>query len=132
MREDRVNLLMIIIDEKLFYLAVKKLSALLRGITSKYNDGVCCINCLHSLITSNKLGKKTKTDDYCHVKTLKRYMTFSNHGHNIFRLLPNFPVFYQIFLSPQVKRSVIISNKYSIYLLLHELHNELRLMILGN
>ena len=59
-REDRVNLLMIIIDEKLFYLAVKKLSALLRGITSKYNDGVCCINCLHSLITSNKLGKKNK------------------------------------------------------------------------
>ena len=92
----------------------KKLSALLRGITSKYNDGVCCINCLHSLITSNKLGKKTKTDDYCHVKTLKRYMTFSNHGHNIFRLLPNFPMFYQIFVSPQVKRSVIISNKYSV------------------
>ena len=28
------------------------------------------------------------------------------HGHNIFRLL----IFYQIFISPQVKRSVIISN----------------------
>ena len=31
----------------------------------------------------------------------------------------------QIFLSPQVKRSVIISNKYGIYELLHELPNDL-------
>ena len=38
----------------------------------------------------------------------------------------------QIVLSPQVKRSVIISTKYSIYELLHELPNGLRLMILGS
>ena len=34
----------------------------------------------------------------------------------------------QIFLSPQVKRSVIISNKHGIYQLAHELLNDLRLM----
>ena len=34
---------------------------------------------------------------------------FYNHGHNILRLL----ILYQIFFSPQVKRSVIISNKHS-------------------
>ena len=34
----------------------------------------------------------------------------------------------QIFLSPQVKRSVIISNKHGIYQLGHELPNDLRLM----
>ena len=34
----------------------------------------------------------------------------------------------QIFLSPQVKRSVIISNKHGIYQLAHELPNDLRLM----
>ena len=33
----------------------------------------------------------------------------------------------QIFLSPQVKGSVIISNKYGIYELPHELPNDLRL-----
>ena len=38
----------------------------------------------------------------------------------------------QIFLSPQVKRSLIISNKYGIYELPHKLSNDLRLRILGN
>ena len=33
---------------------------------------------------------------------------------------------------PQVKRSVIISNKHGIYELLHELSNNLRLIFLGN
>ena len=36
-------------------------------------------------------------------------------------------MFYQIFLSPQVKRSAIISNKHGIYELPHELLNDLRL-----
>ena len=33
-------------------------------------------------------------------------------------------MFYQIFLSPQVKRIVIISNKHGIYELPHELPND--------
>ena len=33
----------------------------------------------------------------------------------------------QIFFSPQIKRSVIISNKYGIYELPHDLPNDLRL-----
>ena len=42
-------------------------------------------------------------------------------------------MFYQIFLSPQVKRSAIISNKHGIYELPHELPNDLvaELPILG-
>ena len=40
-------------------------------------------------------------------------------------------MFYQIFLSPQVKRSAIISNKQGVYQLPHELSNNLRLRILG-
>ena len=39
-------------------------------------------------------------------------------------------MFYQIFLSPQVKRIVIISNKHGIYELPHELPNDLRFSIL--
>ena len=38
----------------------------------------------------------------------------------------------QIFLSPQVKRSLIISSTYGIYELSYELPNDLRLRILGN
>ena len=40
--------------EQWHYFAVKKLSALLRGIASKYN-GDFCLNCLHSFRTKNKL-----------------------------------------------------------------------------
>ena len=41
-------------------------------------------------------------------------------------------MFYQIFFSPQVKRSVIISNKHGTYELPHKFPNDLRLRILGN
>ena len=41
-------------------------------------------------------------------------------------------MFYQVLLSSQVKRSAIISNKHDIYVLPHELPNDLRLRILGN
>ena len=41
-------------------------------------------------------------------------------------------MFYQIVLPPQVKRSVIISNKQVVYKLLYELSNDLRFRILGN
>ena len=41
-------------------------------------------------------------------------------------------MFYQIFLSPQVKRSTNISNKKGVYELPHELPNDLKRMILWN
>ena len=41
-------------------------------------------------------------------------------------------MFYQIFLSPQVKRCAIITCKHGIYKFLHELLNDVRLRILGN
>ena len=44
----------------------------------------------------------------------------------------DFLMFYQIFLSSQVKQIVIISNKHGIYELPHELLKDLRLKILGN
>ena len=43
----------------------------------------------------------------------------------------DFLVFYQILLSPQVKQNVIITNKHVIYKLPHELHNDIRMKILG-
>ena len=46
-----------------------------------------------------------------------------NHGNDIAGLL----MFYQIFLSPQVKRSPIIGNKQGVYVLTQEFPNNLRL-----
>ena len=50
------------------YLAIKKLSALLRGITSKHHSGFYCLNCLHSFATKNKLES--------HEKVCKKKNTF--------------------------------------------------------
>ena len=55
-RENQVILLMITDGEKWHYLAVKKLSALLRGITSKHDGDFYCLNCFHSYSTK-KTGK---------------------------------------------------------------------------
>ena len=41
-------------------------------------------------------------------------------------------MFYQIFLSPQVKQWVIITYKHGIFELPHDLPHDLRLKILGN
>ena len=52
------------------YLAVKKLSALLRGITSKHHGDFCCLNCLNSFATENKRESHKKlceNKDFCNV-----------------------------------------------------------------
>ena len=41
-------------------------------------------------------------------------------------------MFNQVFFLPQVKQSIVISNKHGIYELPHVLPNNLRLRILGN
>ena len=57
--------------EKWHYLAVKKLSALLRGMTSNNHPDFYCLNCLHSYRAKEKLKKHEKVcnnRDYCYVK----------------------------------------------------------------
>ena len=46
------------------YLAVKKLSALLRGITSKHHGDFYCLNCLHLFATENKRESHKKVCEY--------------------------------------------------------------------
>ena len=61
-------------DKKWHYLAVKKLSALLREITSNNHGDFYCLNCLHSYRTKEKLKKHEKVcnnHDYCYVKMPK-------------------------------------------------------------
>ena len=55
------------------YLGVKKLSALLKGITLKNNRSFYCLNCLHSFRTKNKLESHKRVcenKDFCLLKTL--------------------------------------------------------------
>ena len=54
-RENQVSLLMITYGEKWHYLPVKKLSALLRGITSKHDEDFYYLNCFHSNSTEKNL-----------------------------------------------------------------------------
>ena len=70
-REKQVILLMITDGEKWNYLAVKSLSALFRGITSKHEGDFDCLNCFLSDATENKLKKHKKVcenHDYCYVE----------------------------------------------------------------
>ena len=77
-REKQVILLMISNEKgrdvtsggRWHYLAVTKLSALLREITSRNNGKFYCLNCLHSFRTKNKLEsheKVCKNKSFCNV-----------------------------------------------------------------
>ena len=70
-REKQVILLMITNDEKWHYIAVKRLSRLLRGVTGNKNGDFYCLNCFHAYTTKNKLETHKKiceNHDYCHVE----------------------------------------------------------------
>ena len=65
---------MITDGEKWHYLAVKKLSTLLRGITSKSDGDFYCLNCLHLYRTESKLNKHynvCRSHDYCYIEMPK-------------------------------------------------------------
>ena len=70
-REKQVVLLMITDGEKWHYLAVTRLSGLLRGVTSNNNGDFDCLNCFCSYRTKNKLDlhkKVCENRDYCQVE----------------------------------------------------------------
>ena len=57
-------------EEKWYYLAVKTLSFLFRGTTSKHHCDFYCLDCLHSLATENKRDshkKARENKDFCNV-----------------------------------------------------------------
>ena len=69
--ENQEILLMITDGEKWFYLAVKSLFALFRGITGNNNGDFYCLNSFQSYTTENKLKKHKKiceNHDYCYVE----------------------------------------------------------------
>ena len=75
-RENQVIFLMITDGEKWHYLAVKRLSALFRGITGNNHGDFYCLNCFQSYTTGNKLKKHKKVcenHDYCYVQMAEEY-----------------------------------------------------------
>ena len=69
-REKQVIILIISSGESWHYLAVKKLSALLRGTTFKYHGDFYCLNCFHSFAKENKLQlhkRVCKNKDFCNI-----------------------------------------------------------------
>ena len=69
-RENQVIILMITDAKKWHYLAVKKLPALLRGITSNNNGDFYCLNCFYPYSTKEKLKNHKyvcENHDYCYV-----------------------------------------------------------------
>ena len=70
-RENQVILLMITDGKKWHYLAVKSLSALFKGVTSKHKGDFYCLNCFQSYATERELKKQKKVSqnhDYCYVE----------------------------------------------------------------
>ena len=75
-RKNQVIILLITDSEKWDYLAIKKLSALFKGITSKNHGDSYCLNfyCLHSFRKENKVRKYKnlcENHDYCYVEMPK-------------------------------------------------------------
>ena len=73
--KNQINLLTIPNEEKKGWhnLAVKKLSTLLREMTSKHHGELYCLNCLDSFRTENKLKsheKICKNKDFCGIAML--------------------------------------------------------------
>ena len=83
-RENQVILLMITDGKKWHYLAVKSLSALLRGITSNHVGDFYCLNCFHSYRTEKKLKKHEKVcndHDYCFVEMPDEFNKILKYNH---------------------------------------------------
>ena len=67
---------MITDNKKWHYLFVKRLSALLKEVTSKHYGDFYCLNCFYSFATENVLKKHEnvyKNHDYCYVEMPDKY-----------------------------------------------------------
>ena len=82
--QNQVILSMIIDSKKWDYLVTKKLSALLRGETSKHDRYFYCLNCFHSHSTKDKLKKHKdvcEKHNYCYVEMQKEDNKVLKYNH---------------------------------------------------
>ena len=82
------------------YLAVKSLSALLRGITSKHKEDFC-LNCFHAYTTKNKLKKYKnvcENHDYCLAETPKEDNKILKCNHGEKSMIQPFVIYFESLL----------------------------------
>ena len=82
--ENQVILLMITDGEKWHYLAVKKLSAVFKGMTSNHKGDFYSLKCFHSFRTNNKPKKHKnvcKNHHYCYVEMPKEDNKILEYNH---------------------------------------------------
>ena len=82
--ENQVIIFMITDGKKWGHFTVKKLSALLKGITSKHDQDFYCLNCFHSYRTDNKFKKHynvCKNDHYYYVEMPKEDNKVLKYNH---------------------------------------------------
>ena len=78
---NEVILLMITDCKKWHYLAVKKLSALFKGITPNHDGDSNCLNCLHSFRTLEQKINLYKKHDYCYIEMPKENNKILKYKH---------------------------------------------------
>ena len=70
--------------KKWHYLVVKRLSSLIKGITSNHHEDFYCLNCFQSYRTENKFKKHEKVcddHDYCYVEMPDEFNKILKHNH---------------------------------------------------
>ena len=90
---------MLINDEKWHYLAVKSLSALLRGITSNGDGNLCFFSCFHSYCTNNALKKHERLcnkHDYCNIEMPQEDEKIPKYKHGEKSLKAPFTIYLEL------------------------------------
>ena len=75
---------MVTYGKKLNYLAVRKFSALFRGIISNNSGDFCCLHCFHSYSTKEKLKKHKdvcENHDYFYIEMPKEHNKVLKYNH---------------------------------------------------
>ena len=96
-RKNQVILLMISDDKKLHYLAVKSLTALLKGVISNHVGDFYCLNCFHAYTTKNRLEKHKsvcENHDYCYVEMPEEGNKILKYSHGDKSMMQPFAIYF--------------------------------------
>ena len=99
--------------KKWHYLAVRSLSALLRGITSNHNRDFYCLNCFHSYCTDSTLKKHERVchkHDYCYIEMPNENNKILKYYHGKKSLKAPFTIYFD--LECVLKKRAILSKQY--------------------
>ena len=95
-RENQVILLIITDGEKWHYLAVTKLSSLLKGITSNHKGDFYCLNCFREYSTEDRLEKHKnvcENHNYCCVEMPNENNKISKYNHGVKSMKTQFIIY---------------------------------------